>query len=134
MPGRLLLDTNAIIQLLAGNEELLKLVSSAEFVSTSVVCELEFLSFQGLGNDDAELYRLLRSRIKVFGVPENDPELLGSIIAQRFNYGLKLPDAIIAGTAVTADCVIVTADRHFDKLKDPLRVRFYTPINDDKRK
>ena len=42
MPGRLLLDTNAIIQLLAGNKELLELVSSADFVATSIICELEF--------------------------------------------------------------------------------------------
>ena len=31
---RLLLDTNAIIQLLAGNEELLEIAEQADFVST----------------------------------------------------------------------------------------------------
>ena len=128
MPGRLLLDTNAIIQLLAGNKELLELVSSADFVATSIICELEFLSFQGLGNEDAELYQSFRSRIKVFGLPENDPGLSGSIIAQRFNCGLKLPDAIIAGTAIANDCVIVTADKHFEKIKEPWHVKFYTPV------
>ena len=129
MPGRLLLDTNAIIQLLAGNKELLELVSSADFVATSVICELEFLSFQGLGNEDAKLYHSFRSRIKVFGLPENDPDLSCSIIAQRFNCGLKLPDAIIAGTAIANDCVIVTADKHFDKIKEPWHVKFYTPTD-----
>ena len=129
MPGRLLLDTNAIIQLLAGNQELLELVSSADFVATSIICELEFLSFQGLGNEDAELYHSFRSRIKVFGLPENDPGLSSSIISQRFNCGLKLPDAIIAGTAIANDCVIVTADKHFDKIKEPWHVKFFTPIS-----
>lgn len=42
---RLLLDTNAIIQLLAGNAELIAIVEKAHFISTSVICELEFLSF-----------------------------------------------------------------------------------------
>lgn len=127
MPGRLLLDTNAIIQLLAGNAELLKLVSQAEFVATSIICELEFLSFQGLSGEDAALYQAFRSRVRVFGLPENDPQLERSICAVRFNSGLKLPDAIIAGTAIVNDCVIVTADRHFEKLKEPWYVKFYTP-------
>ena len=129
MPGkRLLLDTNAIIQLLAGNEELVELIESAEFVSTSVVCELEFLSFQGLSGEDAELYAKLRSRIQVFGLPENDPHLTGRICALRINYGLKLPDAIIAGTALHHDCAIVTADAHFGKIKEPWHVLNYMPI------
>jgi len=129
MPGkRLLLDTNAIIQLLAGNSELLQLVSSADFIATSIVCELEFLSFQGLSGQDAELYSRLRSRIQVFGLPENDPRLIGQICAVRFNSGLKLPDAIIAGTAIHNECAIVTADEHFKKLKEPWYVANYTPI------
>lgn len=129
MPGRrFLLDTNAIIQLLAGNEELIALVGTADFIATSIVCELEFLSFQGLSNEDAGLYSKLRSRIYVFGLPENDPLLTGRICAVRFSSGLKLPDAIIAGTAIHNECVVVTADAHFSKLKEPWYVQTYTPI------
>jgi len=128
MPGkRLLLDTNAIIQLLAGNEELIALVGTAEFIATSIICELEFLSFQGLSGEDANLYSRLRSRIQVFGLPENDPLLSGKICAVRFSSGLKLPDAIIAGTAIHNECVVVTADVHFNKLKEPWHVLNYTP-------
>jgi len=129
MPGkRLLLDTNAIIQLLAGNEELIALVATAGFISTSIICELEFLSFQGLSGEDADLYSSLRSRIKVFGLPENDPQLSGRICAVRFSSGLKLADAIIAGTAIHNECVVVTADAHFNKLKEPWHVLNYTPM------
>lgn len=129
MPGkRLLLDTNAIIQLLAGNEELVSLVETAEFISTSIICELEFLSFQGLSGDDAALYARLRSRIYVFGLPENDPQLTAQICALRFSSGLKLPDAIIAGTAIQNSCVVVTADAHFNKIKEPWHVLNYTPV------
>jgi len=128
MPGkRLLLDTNAIIQLLAGNEELIALVATADFIATSIICELEFLSFQGLSGEDADLYSSLRSRIRVFGLPENDPRLSGRICAVRFSSGLKLPDAIIAGTAIHHECVVVTSDAHFNKLKEPWRVLNYTP-------
>jgi len=124
---RLLLDTNAIIQLLAGNEELIALVATADFIATSIICELEFLSFQGLSGEDADLYSSLRSRIRVFGLPENDPQLSGRICAVRFSSGLKLPDAIIAGTAIHNECVVVTSDVHFSKLKEPWHVLNYTP-------
>lgn len=128
MPGkRLLLDTNAIIQLLAGNEELAALVEAAEFISTSIICELEFLSFQGLSEEDAALYARFRSRIRVFGLPENDPQLTAQICSLRFSSGLRLPDAIIAGTAILNNCVVVTADAHFNKLKEPWHVLSYTP-------
>jgi tRNA(fMet)-specific endonuclease VapC len=128
MPGkRLLLDTNAIIQLLAGNEELLEIAEQADFVSTSIICELEFLSIPGISNEDIELYQRFRSRIHVFGLPENDPGLSSRICGIRFSSGLKLPDAIIAGTAIQNDCLVVTADAHFNKLKEPWHVLTYTP-------
>ena len=45
----------------------------------------------------------------------------------RFSSGLKLPDAIIAGTAIQNDCLVVTADAHFNKLKEPWHALTYTP-------
>lgn len=124
---RLLLDTNAIIQLLAGNAELIALVEKAHFISTSVICELEFLSFPGLSVEDAELYSRFRSRIHMFGLPENDPQLVDRICSLRLNAGLKLPDAIIAGTAIQNECQVVSADAHFQRIMEPLRVLSYTP-------
>ena len=124
---RLLLDTNAIIQLLAGNAELIAIVEKAHFISTSVICELEFLSFPGLSVEDAELYSRFRSRIHMFGLPENDPQLIDQICLLRVNSGLKLPDAIIAGTAIQNECHVVTADAHFQRIMEPGRVLSYTP-------
>ncbi len=49
------------------------------------------------------------------------------ICAIRFSSGLKLPDAIIAGTAIHNECLVVTADAHFKKLKEPWHVLAYTP-------
>ncbi len=45
---RYLLDTNAIIALLNGHEELGNLLASADFVAISVISRLEFLSFAGI--------------------------------------------------------------------------------------
>lgn len=45
----------------------------------------------------------------------------------RLNTGLKLPDAIIAGTAIQNECQVVSADAHFQRTMDSLRVLSYTP-------
>jgi len=37
-------------------------------------------------------------------------------------------NAIIAGTALHHECLIVTADAHFGKIKEPWHVLCYTPI------
>jgi len=42
---RFLLDTNAIVSLLAGNSHLADLLESAEYVGISIVSYLEFLAF-----------------------------------------------------------------------------------------
>jgi len=51
-----LLDTNAIIQLLKGNKGLLSLISDADFISTSIISEMEYFSFSGLSEEDVLLY------------------------------------------------------------------------------
>ena len=69
---RYLLDTNAIVQLLAGNKELAGIVRGADFLATSVVCQFEFLSYPGLTEPDARLYAEFASRIHTFSVPADD--------------------------------------------------------------
>lgn len=49
---RILLDTNAVVSLLAGNRELAARLDGAEYVGISVVSYLEFLAFEGLSDED----------------------------------------------------------------------------------
>lgn len=50
---------------------------------------------------------------------EYDSDKLKSRIIQiRKSYKLKLPDAIIAASAIEADAVLVTADKEFSKIKE----------------
>ncbi len=39
-----LLDTNAIVQLLKGNKELIAILGTADFIATSIIAEMEYLS------------------------------------------------------------------------------------------
>lgn len=129
MNGRgFLLDTNAVIQLLKGNPEVASILGEADSVALSVIAEMEYLSFSGLSDDDVELYRILKSRIRVFEVPANDDIFTQIVVAARRQCGMKLPDAIIAATARTNDLTILTADDHFKKLKSPWKVKFFKTI------
>ena len=128
--SRYLLDTNAIIQLLKGNPELALLASKADFLAASVIADLEFLSFRGLSDADAALYRAFRSRIWIFDVPSDDPLFTRTVVEARKTFNLKLPDAIIAATARANALTVLTADDHFKALPPPWQVHFYTPVRD----
>ena len=120
-----LLDTNAIVQLLKGNAELAKVVSEADFIATSVIAEMEFLSFSELSENDKMLFRAFKSRIEVYDVPSDDPELMQLVVDSRIKFSLKLPDAIIAGTAMLHGLTVLTADDHFKKENAPWKARLF---------
>ena len=125
-----LLDTNAIIQFLKGNSELVSILADADFIATSIIAEMEYYSFPRLIEEDVSLYQSLRSRIQVYNVPADDPIFSQLVVNARKNHGMKLPDAIIAATARTNNLSVLTADDHFKKLKSPWKVRFYTAASE----
>ena len=120
-----LLDTNAIVQLLKGNKELIAVLGAADFIATSIVAEMEYLSFSGLSDADVALYQAFRGRIQVYDVPSADTAFTQLVVKARKEHGLKLPDAIIAGTAIAKGLIILTADDHFKKPKASWRTRFF---------
>ena len=120
-----LLDTNAIVQLLKGNKELIAVLGAADFIATSIVAEMEYLSFSGLSDSDVALYQAFRGRIQVYDVPSADTAFTQLVVKARKEHGLKLPDAIIAGTAIAKGLTVLTADDHFKKPSAPWRARFF---------
>ena len=122
---RYLLDTNAIIQLIDGNVEIEKALNRADFVAMSVISEFEYLSYDGLSEKDIVEYNLFRTCTNVFSVPSDDHIFSQLVIKARREYGMKLPDAIIAATARANGLTVLTADEHFKRLKAPWKVKFY---------
>jgi len=109
--NRYLLDTNAIIQLLKGNEQLISILGQAEFIAVSVISRLEFLSFSGLSDNDKMLYESFEKRISLIDLSTKDMNLLNTIVETRLKGALKLPDAIILSTADVLNCILLTADK-----------------------
>ena len=112
--SRFLLDTNAIVSLLAGDTALAGHLNAAEWVGISVISQIEFLAFSGLSTDDQMLFTEFLQRVEVVGLPSDDTVLLDEIIRMRRQYGIKVPDAIIAAMAVTMSATLVTADKGFN--------------------
>jgi tRNA(fMet)-specific endonuclease VapC len=113
---RYLLDTNAIAALLRGNLQLVDLLQEAEWIGISVISQLEFLAFSGLSQSDYQVFDQFLERVEVIDLAASNVTLMAEIIQVRQQIKLKLPDAIIAATALQAEAILITADKEFSKL------------------
>ena len=114
--NRYLFDTNAVIHLLQGHSALEKLLESIDWFGVSIISQLEFLSFDGLEKADEILFAQFLDRVQVIGLEPYFDDLISSAISIRKNHKLKLPDAIIAATAISANAILITADKDFKKI------------------
>ena len=108
---RYLLDTNAVISLLAGNPAIHALIASAEWVGISVITKLEFHSFPGILEADIALFAEFESRIDVIDIANSDIQLINQSIQLRREKQVKLPDALIIAAGSANQARVLTADR-----------------------
>ena len=113
---RYLLDTNALVALLEGHDALIALTRDADWLGVSVINVLEFLGFDGLTEPDRLLFKQLLSRITVIDLIHTDAALMAHITALRKTRSLKLPDAIVMGSAALHQAILVTKDVALIKL------------------
>ena len=116
--NRYLLDTNAIVALLQGEEFLVQLLQRADWVGISLISRIEFLVFSGLSQSDRDLFQQFLQRVEVIGLAASDSTLIESIIEMRQQYRLKLPDAMIAAIDLQNSVSLVTRDQGFTKVRD----------------
>lgn len=115
---RVLLDTNAVIALLKGNKNILDKIEGIDNIAISVISHDEFLSFSNLSEIDKLLFSKFKEQIEVIDVNTQNTVLIKTIILIRKTYKLKLPDAIIAASAITSDALLITADQDFSKISE----------------
>jgi len=113
---RLLLDTNAVVSLLAGNRQLAKQLEAADYVGISVITYLEFLAFDGLSDNDRACFTEFCGRIEIVALAHNDSGLMKLALDLRSKHRLKLPDAIIGATALSRKALLITNDSHFSDI------------------
>ena len=110
-PGeRYLLDTNALVALLQGHEGLLALTEQAQWLGVSIINVLEFLGFAGLTDADRDLFAVFLSRVAVVDLAYENSALMALIADIRKRKAVKLPDAIVAASALLSQAILVTND------------------------
>jgi predicted nucleic acid-binding protein len=107
-PERYLIDSNAVIDYLgkklpqAGVTLISKIIDSAPLVS--VITKIEVLGYRA--PDDSQI--LLKNFIEDVVTIGLTDEIINQTIFVRKEYKIKLPDAIIAATAVVFNLTLVT--------------------------
>ncbi|MBA7476399.1 hypothetical protein ES707_11785 [subsurface metagenome] len=114
-----LLDTNSIIYYLQGYKVLdtifERFVKGTAIPVISIITEIELLGFKEITTKEKRLITKLLSNFQVYEV---NKEIADETIRIRKRYSLRIPDAIIAATAVIKEAILVTRDEaHFKKIK-----------------
>ena len=111
MITRYLLDTNTIIYLMNGR--LASPLPEGKY-SISIITEIELLSFSGLSDEEEQRIRdllLALDRIQLSDAVRDQT------IRLRRKNRLKLPDAIIAASALTQQAILLTNDQSFASIE-----------------
>lgn len=114
--NKIVLDTNAIIYLQRGTVAEI-LPPGAYWIS--VITEIELLSFPGLSTEQKTWLLRLISDLEIADI---DMKIKQCAIELRLAYRLKLPDALIAATALVHDALLLSNDTGFAKIAS-LRTR-----------
>ena len=126
MEERFLIDTSAIIKYLNGvlptqGLTFLDNVAANELI-ISFVSEIELQSWDPINPDDLNVYRQFISQCTIVGV---DAAIIEETINIRRSFKLKLPDALIAATAIINDLVLVADnDKDFSRVS---RLKYFNP-------
>ena len=104
MVVKIVLDTNAILYLLGG--KLAQALPPGQYL-ISVISEMELLSYPSLNESEQLRLQGFLSELTVVDITEEVKELA---IRLRKQHLLKLPDAIVAATALAFGATLITND------------------------
>jgi len=109
---RVLCDTNSIIYLLDGNEDIARLLDSKQ-VYLSAITELELFGKPNLSVYDSRIIEALLDECFIIDINREIKHIYREI---KQKYTIKLPDAIIAATAIYLDIPLLTSDKGFKNI------------------
>lgn len=114
MIATIAIDTNIVIKFLKGDENC-KNIIRGKISLLSFISEIELLSWPQLDSTGDKLIRSFLSECFIINL---FPEIKEKSIEIRRNYGLKVPDAIIAATAITKQLTFFSGDDIFGRVKE----------------
>ncbi|MDD2286849.1 MAG: type II toxin-antitoxin system VapC family toxin [Bacteroidales bacterium] len=112
--NQLFIDTNIILYYLNGDTTLLPVLEDKQLF-ISFITQLELLSFKDITQPEI---KMIESFLKECTIIEMSSMVKENTILLRRKYGLKLPDAIIAGSSLYLHVPLFTADKGLAKIKE----------------
>jgi predicted nucleic acid-binding protein len=118
--NEILLDTNAVLYLLNGDETLAVFLTGQE-ICISIITEIELLSFRKI--TEVERKKLVHFVSLIQVLPLND-QVKNHAIEIRKTSQLKIPDSIIAGTSMAFQIPVLSSDKQLKTVKE-IQLVFY---------
>ncbi len=112
--NEIFLDTNTCIYLLNGNKILADFLQGQE-IFISIISEIELFAYKRSNLNSTEI---LKDFIQSVEVVNLDQTIKSITIEIRRAFKLKLPDSIIAASAISNNLPFITADKAFKLLKN----------------
>lgn len=118
--SKFLLDSNAVLYILGGDESLAQLLHN-EQLHISIITEMELLSYKNITVRERQQIKNFLADFVIVNINEAIKE---QAIEIKKRSHLKLPDSIIAATAIELNIPLVMSDRQFKTLTD-LNLLYY---------
>lgn len=125
MSGKFLLDSNIIIYLSKGELNKDKLFDDKNRYFISVITYMEILGFQFETPREKEFIQQILLLFKIVYI---DKKIAEKVIEIRQNKKIKLPDAVIAATALVKKCDLLT--RNTDDFKGIDKLTIINPFDE----
>jgi tRNA(fMet)-specific endonuclease VapC len=110
---KIILDTNTLLFYLQGKLEIKYDISN---IGISIITKIEYLVNPSLGVQDIHLFNSLEEYINIFYLSDKEEAVFKETIKIRKKHKLKLPDALIAATAIVNNATLLSADDVFAKI------------------
>jgi len=117
---KILIDTNIVVSLFAGDDNLGTVIQGVE-PYLSFVSELELLGHQYISRDYQECVEIFVAECHVIDLNDSIKEMARYV---QWEYDLKLPNALIAATAMCLGIPLLSRTHEFERVKELIFV-FY---------
>ena len=117
-----LADTNALIYLLNGDSCMFPYLQKN--LAISIISTMELVSFSGMTETEGQSIRAFINDCKEIALSN---EIKEKTIEIRKKYRTKLPNAIIAASAIVNNLPLITADKGFNQIEE-LNLQVIAPI------
>ncbi|PKL15502.1 MAG: hypothetical protein CVV49_21075 [Spirochaetae bacterium HGW-Spirochaetae-5] len=119
-----LFDTNALIYLLKGKSKQLP-ITDEDNILISFITKIELLSHNSSSEEKKNINKILDN----YNMILIDDDLINRTVDIRKNFGLKLPDSIIAATALRENATLITSDSQIIKKAPDMSMLIFNPLD-----